>query len=66
METQTKLILEYMRKNGSITPMEALRWCDGCFRLAARISNLKDAGHKITTVMTSENGKRYARYFLND
>ena len=37
----------------------------GCFRLAARIRDLKDAGHQITAQMIeSPNGKHFARYEL--
>lgn len=66
---QTEAILEYMRQNGSITPLEALHHC-GCFRLGARIFDLKDMGIPIETVMVYENqnGKRtkYARYWLRE
>lgn len=64
-EAQTKQILAYMRKHDGITPMEALNHC-GCFRLSARIADLKEAGHQIITIMTQANGKRFARYILND
>jgi len=66
---QLEAILEYMRKNGSITPLEALHHC-GCFRLGARIFDLKDMGVPIETVMVYENqnGKRtkYAKYWLRE
>lgn len=64
-EAQTKQILAYMQKHDGITPMEALNHC-GCFRLSARIADLKEAGHQIITIMTQANGKRFARYILND
>ena len=41
-------ILEYMRKYGSITPMEALREF-GCYRLGARIYELRVSGVRIKT-----------------
>ena len=63
--TQCKQILEYMRKHGSITPLEALEYC-GSFRLSARIKDLRDAGHKIRTDHETKNGKTYARYFLEE
>lgn len=50
-EAQTKQILAYMQKHDGITPMEALNHC-GCFRLSARIAELKEAGHQIITIMT--------------
>lgn len=63
METQNNQILEYMEKGNSITAMEALDLF-GCFRLSARIKDLKDQGKKIDKVMLANNGKRYAKYFM--
>jgi hypothetical protein len=34
------------------------------YRLAARIHDLRDMGHDIQTQMISNNGKRYALYYL--
>lgn len=69
MEAQSKQILDYMRSNGSITPMDALNLF-GCMRLGARIYDLKAAGHKIISIMTVSDAegrkKRYARYVLNE
>ena len=69
-QTHEKMILQYMRKHGSITAMDAIRDF-GCMRLASRISDLRWDGYDIETVM--ENGKnrqgetvRYARYYLNE
>lgn len=44
--TQTDKILLYMQTEGEITPLDALREFN-CMRLAARISDLRKAGHKI-------------------
>ena len=41
--TQCQLILEYMKKYGSITPLEALNDI-GCMRLASRITDLRAQG----------------------
>ncbi len=60
--TQNDQILKHLKK-GPITPMEALTDY-GCFRLAARINDLKNAGHNIVMHMVEENGKRYAKYRL--
>lgn len=36
------------------------------YRLAARVGDLRDAGHQITTfIKTDTTGKKYARYFLS-
>ena len=45
--SQADMILDYMVQNGSITPLEALKHI-GCMRLAARISDLKKRGEKIS------------------
>jgi hypothetical protein len=63
-KAQTQKILEYLKSGKTISPGEALVWA-GSFRLAARIKDLRDAGHVIETEMKAdENGKRYARYRL--
>lgn len=66
--TQCVDILAFMRKHGSITPLQALDEI-GCMRLAARISDIKKAGYKIesrTVSRTTESGKtvRYSEYRL--
>ena len=43
---QTDKILLYMQTEGEITPLDALPEFN-CMRLAARISDLRKAGHKI-------------------
>lgn len=63
--TEKEKILDYLKRNRKITPLEYYFYF-GHFRLAARIKELKDAGHKITTTLVFENGKRFARYTLND
>ena len=50
-------------KRGPLTPAEAFTEL-GVYRLAARINNLRDAGHNIVTDWQETNGKRYARYRL--
>ena len=63
METQTKLIKQYLETGKPLTPIEALNYF-GCFRLAARIKDLKDSGMLIDKVMKKDqNGKRYAMYW---
>jgi hypothetical protein len=66
--TQNDMILQYLREEGSITPMEALEEF-GCMRLGARIYELKEAGIGIRTVperKLNRYGKpvTYARYYL--
>ena len=50
--TQCDLILDYMRRFGSINPLQALQDI-GCFRLAARISDLKQQGYLIKSERVS-------------
>ena len=63
METQCKKILDYMHEHDGITPLEALDCC-GCFRLSARIKDLRDRGYIIRTEAVRKNGKAFARYVL--
>lgn len=44
--TQCQQILDYMKRFGSINPLEALKDI-GCFRLASRISDLRKQGYPI-------------------
>jgi hypothetical protein len=47
----------------SLTPMDALSEF-GCFRLAARVADLRREGLPIECVSEAANGKRFARYYL--
>lgn len=66
--SQNDMILDYLQKNGSITQAEAISRF-GCYRLGARIWELKQRGHKIIKVLESGRNRfgmptRYARYAL--
>lgn len=68
--SQKEQILRYMEKNGVITPIEALKYF-GCMRLAARISDLRQEGHNISTARVNyktEDGipKSYNAYFIKE
>ena len=62
LNPQAQLVLDHLKKVGSITAMEAI----GIYRarsLSRRICDLKAAGHKIHSIMKTDNtGQRYARY----
>lgn len=62
---QTQLVLEYMKTHGSIDPLRAVNDL-GCFRLAARIADLKAQGVPVArTIRTNpETGKRWAEYWV--
>jgi ribosomal protein S8 len=64
MKTDAQLtsICKHLQTKGFITPLEALKKF-GCFRLAARIFDLRDKGFIIETKIVEEKGgKRYAKY----
>ena len=61
--TQNDAIREHLMSGKSITPLDALRDY-GCFRLAARIDQLRKQGYCITTEFETRNGKKYASYRL--
>ena len=64
-ETHNKKILEYLEKGYPLTPMGALNLF-GCFRLGARIWDLKKSGNKILSkiVVDPFTKKRYSEYTL--
>jgi len=50
-------------KRGPITAIDAIEY--GCFRLAARVKDLRELGHDIhTELCVNKDGKRFARYTL--
>lgn len=62
--SQCSDILRHMQERGSITALEALDQY-GCFRLAARIKDLRADGHLIVTQEVElPNGKTIAKYTL--
>lgn len=64
METQTKQILAYMKRKGSITSWDAFQDLK-ITRLSGRIKDMRDEGYEIETVMEeSKEGRRYGRYYL--
>lgn len=67
-KSKKQLILDYLRKHGSITPDEARIFCRKCERLAARISELRADGHEIITDNkdNEENTVNYAIYRLQE
>lgn len=58
-KSQMEKVLELLQKGYPVTPMSAL-YKAGCYRLGARIFDLRRKGHKITT--DKSNG--YAVYTL--
>ena len=63
--TQTKQIRKHLESGRTLTPIDALNLY-GCFRLGARIFDLRDEGMNIETEMVYEGRKRYAKYFVKN
>jgi sulfur transfer protein SufE len=62
--SQTKQIADYLNKGKKLTPIDALNKF-GCFRLAARIAELRNNGMNIiTTSIKLKNKKLVAQYSL--
>ena len=61
--TQTQQIHKYLMEGREITPIDALQKF-GCFRLAARISDLRLAGLNIETQIVKKDDKTFASYKL--
>jgi len=61
--SQNEQVLAALRK-GPLTAADAVDF--GCYRLAARVRNLREQGHNIhTELVVTDDGKRYARYTLS-
>jgi hypothetical protein len=63
MKTINEKILNYLQKGKSITPIEALEKFK-CFRLSARIWDLRQEGHIIDSETRRKNGKHFSSYKL--
>jgi hypothetical protein len=60
--SQNKQIADYLNKGKKLTPIDALNKF-GCFRLAARIADLRKKGMNIVTnTIKLENKKQIAQY----
>ena len=62
--SQNKQIADYLNKGKKLTPIDALNKF-GCFRLAARIADLRNEGMNIATkIIKLENNKQVAQYSI--
>lgn len=59
--SQTEAIKRHLLLIGPLTPIEALERYQ-CFRLAARIDELRREGLDVETEIVKGGGKRWARY----
>ena len=56
-------ILRVLNSGGTLTAMDALRQFN-CFRLAARVKDLRYRGYDIRTEMVGLGNKSIAKYYL--
>jgi hypothetical protein len=62
--SQNKQIADYLNKGKKLTPIDALNKF-GCFRLAARIVDLRNEGMNIVTrTIKLDNKKQIAQYSI--
>lgn len=61
--SQCNSILAYLQNGNKITPIEALNKFD-CFRLSARIAELRKDGYAIKTEIIHKGNKRFAEYSI--
>jgi biotin operon repressor len=61
--TQTEMIRAHLQSGRDLSPIDALNHY-GCFRLAARIKELRNQGLPIETLTEQRNGKAWAKYRL--
>jgi hypothetical protein len=59
--SQSNDVLVHLQRYGSITPKEAADLY-GCWRLAARVMELRQSGHPITTKDEAHHNGVHARY----
>ena len=62
--SQAQQIRNYLEKGNKLTPLEALNLF-GCFRLSARIHDIKESGCNINTEIIEVNGKKVAQYSMH-
>ena len=62
-QTQKEAILRHLQSGKTITPLEALNLY-GCFRLGARIWDLRDEGYVIRSENVKQGKKTFSSYKL--
>lgn len=60
--SQCTAIAKHLRSGKAISPLEALRLFN-CWRLGARVWELRKRGMSISKIMVKRGEKRYARYY---
>ena len=62
-DSHRRSVKSHLEIHGSITPMEALQYY-GCYRLAARVCELRKQGLDIRTEKAGDDEGNYAKYVL--
>ena len=62
-ESQNEAIRKHLREGKALTSIDALVLF-GCFRLSARIKDLRDRGEPIKSELVNVGDKRCARYYI--
>jgi hypothetical protein len=66
METQSQAVLKLLRTvPGGVTQQDAIAFIS-CYRLAARISDLRADGYRIQTTIVTQGGHHFARYTIEE
>jgi len=63
--SQTRDILRHLSKGHSLTPLQALEKF-GTFRLAARVLEIEQQGHRVKRRMVKVGGARVAQYSIEE
>lgn len=68
MKAQTRMILRVLRERGSLSAAEAMILHPPCFRLAARVKEIRDElGESVVrTESEPHEGGHHARYYLDE
>ena len=64
-DSQTKRILDHLKQGKGMSAMLAVKMF-GCYRLAARVAELRNSGYNIKTTMVTHGKKRFALYQLEE
>ena len=64
-KSQELQILAYLKQGKPLTAIDALNKFN-CFRLAARIKDLRYKGYSINSTKVKENGKSFAVYSIGE
>ena len=63
MDSQNRKILAHLMQGKGISAMLAVKMFN-CYRLSARVNDLRNLGNNIKTEMVTHNKKRFALYTL--